>query len=265
MHGKGKMEYTTGEVFSGEFKLGNRHKGKMTYPTGATYEGQWGDNQRNGVGKLILSDTLTFYGLFENGECMKEGKITNSETGTFYVGEVQDSKMEGIGKMIYANGDIYEGQWQDGQPNGVGKQWKAFERELYFGEFTNSKRDGIGKLVFGSNRLEPSSIVSAQQVISAYQPGLQLFEGEFVENEKQGEGIHINEKGTITIGKWRRNDQEEPGKAIKASALIKQHFFECAPINKIQYCLQVIESMELKLKGVFVKEEQKRTVFSTKS
>ena len=47
-HGSGRFQFSTGEVYEGEYKQDLRHgKGKSTMPDGSVYEGEFVDDYRS--------------------------------------------------------------------------------------------------------------------------------------------------------------------------------------------------------------------------
>lgn len=48
-HGKGKLRFSTGELYVGEFKNGMMHGyGNKTYNSGIKYQGEWKLNKKSG-------------------------------------------------------------------------------------------------------------------------------------------------------------------------------------------------------------------------
>lgn len=52
-HGSGKLEWSDGRTYAGQFHKGIIHgTGKMEIPMQGVYEGQWKDGQQNGYGTM---------------------------------------------------------------------------------------------------------------------------------------------------------------------------------------------------------------------
>jgi len=163
--GKGKAEYTNGDVFSGTYVDGMRH-GPGTYsyynkvkPAAEgeeesayynIFEGTFKQNVKTGTGKLSYKDGGFYHGQFANGKRNGQGTFKYSN-GDIYCGMWKDGKKHGDGTYVY-NKTKYEitGTWKDGQ---ISKgAWKLTDGTEYQGGFKNQKPcgDGIWKMSKGT-------------------------------------------------------------------------------------------------------------------
>jgi hypothetical protein len=68
MNGEGVYHFTSGAVYTGEFKDNLFHgKGTYTFADGSRYTGQWNRNKMHGQGELVDSKGVVWSGLFFNG------------------------------------------------------------------------------------------------------------------------------------------------------------------------------------------------------
>jgi hypothetical protein len=71
-NGYGKMSYSYGSTYEGEFKEGKRDgKGKNFTSRGEIYIGEWKENSRHGQGIMLSSDGHVSKCIWENGELIK--------------------------------------------------------------------------------------------------------------------------------------------------------------------------------------------------
>lgn len=119
VNGKGKMVYTNGDSYEGDFVDGRRQgQGTFTYKNGQIYVGQFFENLFNGKGKFTFSDGSVYEGSFVAGNFIGRG-IYTSNSGTnqaekFTVGQIVDHQSEyfetywGKAEIIEILGDAYK-------------------------------------------------------------------------------------------------------------------------------------------------------------
>ncbi len=119
--GQGKMEYTNGQVYEGEWKNGVRSgQGRCTWPDGGYYDGEWANDKWNGQG--------TNY-------------IGGSKDVSFYVGGFVDGERDGHGIYTWPSGDSIETEWVNGVKNGKGTYtWSG--GTVAAGEYVDNEWDG---------------------------------------------------------------------------------------------------------------------------
>ena len=73
-HGKGKITYSDGFIYEGNFEKGERHGyGTLTFPDGSWYKGDFENGRKYGQGEFKSVENRSFYkGAFEKGK--KNGK-----------------------------------------------------------------------------------------------------------------------------------------------------------------------------------------------
>lgn len=138
-------------------------------------------------------------------------------TGEQYTGAWKNNKRHGKGTVIYQNGDKYEGDWENGVRHGLGTLWIYVdgkyvvrfngswfkdkpsgagvffgeEGELYEGDFKNGKRCGRGKQTIGGRAIDSF--------------GGTVYEGEWMDDAKNGRGTLTKPNGDVFEGNWKDN------------------------------------------------------------
>ena len=142
INGKGTLAFSSGHIYTGEFKDGARHgagvlqlpggrkivgvwenneirSGTYTEPDGTVYEGQWRFRERSGQGTLTFPDGRKYIGEFKSGKRHGQGTMTFPD-GRKYVGDFSNGVRSGRGTMTYPDGRRYTGEFRDGQISGQG-------------------------------------------------------------------------------------------------------------------------------------------------
>jgi len=149
-HGKGKLVWSDGAVYEGDWAGGNEHgKGKSTFADGSCYEGDWANGLRHGKGKFTFANGEVNEGDFVEG--LPNGKIKmTAVSGESYEGDIVDGKRHGKGKWILENGNFYEGEFADDKPTiGRGKATHS-DGSVYEGGIVNGVAHGKGKLILAN-------------------------------------------------------------------------------------------------------------------
>ncbi len=131
--GQGKMEYTNGQVYEGEWKNGVRSgQGRCTWPDGGYYDGEWANDKWNGQG--------TNY-------------IGGSKDVSFYVGGFVDGERDGHGIYTWPSGDSVETEWVNGVKNGKGTYtWSG--GTVATGEYVDDEWDGEWTITYADGTVE---------------------------------------------------------------------------------------------------------------
>ena len=136
--GQGKMEYTNGQVYEGEWKNGVRSgQGTHTTSSGNVYVGEWKDDKMEGQGTYTWPNGSSYEGEFADGHFNGQG-TKKWEDGSVYVGEWKNDQLDGQGTMKWADGRVYVGGWKEGKCNGQGTLTYADGR-VYEGEWKDDK------------------------------------------------------------------------------------------------------------------------------
>lgn len=161
-HGQGKMMYTTGDIYDGEWHEDKRHgQGKMRYTDGTYYDGEWKNNLKDGKAKRY--------------------RYAN---GNIYTGNIKKGKAHGNGTMKYVDGSIYEGMWKENKKHGQGKL-QYTNGDIYIGEFQNDKCHGPGTMRYKDGR-EFNGIWENNEIVNS-----KVFSSNITENDKSSIGNFI--------------------------------------------------------------------------
>lgn len=183
---EGLMRYANGNIYIGNWNNDKRHGlGKLTYPDGVqSLYGIWNSDKFSGRGKVVKyqegNKVLTVYeGQFMDGELTGEGVMTDS-LGIYYKGEFVNGQMHGAGELLLPNGSRYVGQFlYNTFKRGKGENP---DRTVAYGNFYNMSPDGVKVKMHYNNGDE--------------------YEGGMKEGVKTGIGVHVNENGARTLGRF---------------------------------------------------------------
>ncbi|CAM9115659.1 unnamed protein product, partial [Ectocarpus fasciculatus] len=140
--GPGKMKFTDGTEYEGEWHLGRiSGYGMLRKPhLKWTYEGTLDDNQRNGDGINVWDDGAVYVGEWK-GDIMEGRGIYVSRLRDVYKGEFQNSVFEGKGECLYNNGGHYRGSFSKGFRHGEG-HFIDNQGTEFLGMFVADKKHG---------------------------------------------------------------------------------------------------------------------------
>lgn len=115
-------EFTTGDVYEGDFVNGVRHgQGKYHFSNGDMYAGEWCDDEMHGQGRMHYHKGMYYEGQWDHGRHHGRGRYVWIEAREEYEGEFQHNDQTGWGRWIHANDDVYEGQFLAGVRHGQGR------------------------------------------------------------------------------------------------------------------------------------------------
>lgn len=236
-HGYGELTYCDGSIYKGEFERGERcGVGSYTVPNGSSYEGQWMHDLKDGCGVMVYENgdqyngtwvqdmrigqgvmVYNFGGCYRGqwlGDLMHGSGICEFKDGSIYNGDWAQNKMNGSGTMKCKNGNMFKGCWVDNCPDGTGiltkpsgwtcdGNWMQGKQHghcilrdpvndyMYNGDWSNGCKEGKG--------LEKTR--------------LEVYDGEFINDLRDGYGITSLEDGTVFEGQWQRGQKH--GKQLK--------------------------------------------------
>eukprot|EP01097_Dermamoeba_algensis_P007389 TRINITY_DN465_c0_g2_i1.p1 TRINITY_DN465_c0_g2~~TRINITY_DN465_c0_g2_i1.p1 ORF type:complete len:633 (-),score=89.32 TRINITY_DN465_c0_g2_i1:151-2049(-) len=198
-HGFGRLIYSNGNIYEGEFNHGFRHgNGSIYFTNGDSYIGQFHQNQRHGLGVYRFAKTGCLY----SGEYM-EGKRHGRGIFEFqqhprhrhdqknHQGEESAHPDENDDLNEYPGLDITEGD--------LGNQ-----KNVYEGEFQNGKAHGYGKLTFSTG---------------------DVYLGFFHSNHIHGTGVFIDRFGNRYEGEYKYGKRSGRGKFLAVSGAIYEGDF----------------------------------------
>ena len=182
-HGFGKMEWSDGGFYCGEWEWGHRTgQGVLRFSDGSTYVGDFVEGQMTGQGIWYWPIGTFYAGSFEDNQMTGQGTMIYSSAGG-YIGDFLDMQFHGKGMRIWADGTVYIGDYINGVECGEGIKLNS-DDSYYSGEFYNGQYHGYGILIH-SNR--------------------EIYQGEFAEGAKRGFGQLMYEDGNIIEGTFENN------------------------------------------------------------
>ena len=111
--GKGKLTYSDGSVFEGEFLYGRKNGYGVYSGENTSYEGYFKDDLKEGHGKHLFVNGDSYEGEYKND--MRNGRgIYTWADGGYYDGEFKDNIQHGEGVRVYASGVTQEGRFENG-------------------------------------------------------------------------------------------------------------------------------------------------------
>ena len=207
--------------YNGDWKYGQRRKGIEYYSNGnKKYDGEFDNDKYHGNGKLYFQ--------FDNQFNNRNIESLN------YEGEWKLGKKSGRGKEYLPNGKlIYEGLYENNKYNDKEGRFYFKNGYNYIGSFVNGKIEGKGILFFDGNYYvdktievmnnlfeNPSEILDdleifTKNVLKGDFSQIKKYEGNFVNNNKEGFGICYYKNGTLYSGEWKNNKYDGNGTFYK--------------------------------------------------
>lgn len=194
LHGSGRLEWTDGVVYSGEFQFNQiTGQGVYTWPDGSEYSGQVLNSLRHGFG-VFRQNGVIYEGEWSQGQRHGKG-VLKHPSGSVYTGEFQNGRKHGKGKMHYPNGNVFEGLWQDDQKSGFGTMLWATRGERYSGYWSGNLQNGFGTHLWLEEKGEGRFLRNR-------------YEGYWRNGFREGFGAFYYANGTKYEGEWRGNLKE---------------------------------------------------------
>lgn len=144
LNGRGKIIYSDGDIWEGEFTHGELNGQGVAVVKGIKYEGEFVSDILYGEGKITFPNGMIIEGTFEKN-ILKNGKITFPNR-TVYEGAFARGKLNGKGKITRTNGEILSGIFIDDQLNGKGTITRA-NGDIFSGTFVDNELNGKGKII----------------------------------------------------------------------------------------------------------------------
>ena len=213
------------------FDNGTKGNGKGKEYDGHTnkliFEGEYLNRKRNGKGReYSLYGELIFDGQFLNGKRHGKGKeyADNDKNNLIYEGEYLNGLKNGKGKEYDLYGKLYEGEYLKGKKHGKGKEYDINGKLIYEGEYINGKRinvniDNIRTIIETSNKTN-NILFEGDINGKGKEYGYKhiIFEGEYLNRKRHGNGKGYNDKGGLILeceyrnGKmWNAKGYDEKG------------------------------------------------------
>lgn len=249
LEGQGRMTWTNGDEYDGEFLVGLMHgkgkffskysgnykgdfargymegRGVLVYVDGARYDGEFVANQFQGKGKLIYPGGNAYEGDFESNKMHGTGKLSFADKSE-YIGQLVDGVIQGKGELRRASGEKYTGDFVAGKMHGQGvfddgkgnRYGGEFQTDNFTGSGTYTSEDGftyVGE--FKNWRLNGKGVQTDEK-------GSQ-WEGDYQDGQLEGKGTYIAKNGTQYSGEFKFGQYEGKGKLIASNGDIYEGEF----------------------------------------
>ena len=216
-----KINLTNYQHFSGKYIIyESKDIGKIYNGLNDTliYEGGYVNGKRNGKGKEYHNGELIFKGMYNNGK--RNGKGKEYRFGKFiFEGMYIKGERNGKGRE-YNDGElIFKGLYSKGKRNGKGKEYKK-GKLIYEGNYEDGEKSGIFKHYndYYSNNFkykEYSDDITVEELNKEYNENRRLiFEGEYLNGEKNGKCKEYNKNGKIIFEGEYLNGMKWNGKGF---------------------------------------------------
>lgn len=210
VNGRGKMVYTVGDIYEGDFVNGIREgQGTYTFQTGVVYVGQFANNLFNGKGTMKFADGKSYEGDYVNGKIEGQGILTE-KTGDYYSGTWKNEKRNGYGRQYNKSlNKWFEGTWKD---NALVDSAAAVSttNKCVSGDCKN----GYGKIIYSTGNTYEGNFVNvlANGKGKATYANGSIYEGDFVNGKPEGKGIFTITNGEVYIGQFANGAYNGKGK-----------------------------------------------------
>jgi len=140
------IAYSDGSVYTGtliNWLSSSSGTGKIIYSDGDYYDGEFALGVKSGSGTYNTHDGNVIEGIWVNNVASGAATITYSN-GDIFVGNLLDGEKDGNGIMTFVNGDNYNGSWARDTYNGNGK-YTFSSSEYYSGTWSEGKLSGTAE------------------------------------------------------------------------------------------------------------------------
>lgn len=220
LEGQGRMTWTNGDEYDGEFQAGLMHgKGKYSSIYSGNYKGDFVRGYMEGRGVFVYVDGTRYDGEFVANQFQGKGKLIYPG-GNSYEGDFENNKMHGTGKLSFADKSEYIGQLVDGVIQGKG-ELRRTSGEKYTGDFVAGKMHGQGVFDAGggnrySGEFQADNFAGSGTYIS--EDGF-TYVGEFKNWRLNGKGVQTDEKGNQWEGDYQDGQLEGKGTYIAKNGM----------------------------------------------
>ena len=213
---------TVKDVYVGQLKALCPHgKGKLIFSNGSTYEGEWDMGKRHGKGKFITSNVQSVQSaptpkvlLVYDGDWVQDKqtgtavlKVYNETNQLCYMyqGSFENGIKTGAGCSVSRYGLVVEGEHENNSANGQCKMLHTKRGWFYEGDVQNGKRHGNGKMYTPEGGViegtyDQNILNGHARIVSA---DGNVFEGNIVNDKAEGMGKHYYTNGLVFEGEFK--------------------------------------------------------------
>ena len=151
--GKGKISFSNGENYIGDFVLGEMTgNGTFIFADKTIYKGGIKNGVFNNEGILKWNNGTEYHGYFVDSLLCGKGKIFNIQ-GEEYDGDFDKNEFNGHGIYLFNNGDQYEGNFEYGIKKGKGR-YKRNDKITFEGFWNDDLPNGKGTISYKGNKIK---------------------------------------------------------------------------------------------------------------
>ncbi|RLN27465.1 hypothetical protein BBJ28_00019367 [Nothophytophthora sp. Chile5] len=191
-HGKGRLEFSTGFAYMGDFCRGRMHGiGRMEWQSGVVYEGDFTHNEITGNGTYQWPNGSSYAGQVQGGKRHGRGVFLTGDLGVTQQPKAlaDDESVEPKPPQLFGYHSLEEEE-ETVDPGVEGEGCDPFtlvtaqSNARYDGEWVCGLPHGYGELVFDA----------ARQI---------RYEGQFVAGKREGQGHMYYSDGSVFVGDWK--------------------------------------------------------------
>lgn len=195
-HGKGKLYYTDGRIYTGDFKYSYfAGRGEMFFPDSSVYVGGFKRGLRSGIGVLKEADGDIFSGEWENDELHGKVEFT-SHTGYRYKGKWHKGKPMDQQGLCISEGHETPMSFQEC------RELNGEIQEDHIVEARGAERDDTYKFKDGSTWIGPRKDGIPHGYGTCVFVDGRKYKGMWKKNYPHGMGALYYEDGTVRYGVW---------------------------------------------------------------
>ena len=210
-NGLGVLIKPDGQVYAGNFSLGQLTKAYHFKNNNIQYYGDFKNNRYSGAGDYYRNDIIIYSGSWENG--LQNGIGTEYQNNAEFLGNYNSGKRDGTFE-IKRNGIIRIVTFHDGVPDLSNCKIYYSDGTIWKGALSsNYEPDGFGQtitsdgLVNFENRIN-GLLIGDQKIIF---PDGSTYEGEVKDGKRNGYGVQIYSTGITYYGNWENDCQNGYG------------------------------------------------------
>lgn len=212
--GKGKIFYSSGDIYDGYMDRDKKNGlGTISHRIGGFYTGDWLDDLKDGLGEEEFLNGYKYIGHYSQGLFNGEGNFASEDSSYIYKGSFLGGNKTGFGNETMESGS-YGGRFLNGLRHGKGKWSSTKEGYEYNGDWFMGMREGYGVeyYIWGSGGAGGGVGRGGEGGVGDGVLGVGMgggegkesfiYEGEFKNGLKNGNGLKIRLDGSFLYGQW---------------------------------------------------------------
>eukprot|EP00703_Trepomonas_sp_PC1_P005306 JAP91300.1 hypothetical protein TPC1_17125 [Trepomonas sp. PC1] len=251
---------------------------KIIYPDNVQIENHNLNTELTGLAQVQFPDNSFYQGLLNQAQINGLGYF--DQNGVTLFANFENQMLEGHGIVAYPNSSIVCGKFHLNNLNGFGSAFEATQNAFYAGQFRNNQPDGIGTLIvnemnyfgffengiphgrgiqFVTTDLRSLRFNNYQGYFhegSRHGPGAlflangDLLIGQFINNEKAGMFLFINDQGGFELRFYKQDMVQESYQStfwLYRPQELKNICIDCFSLEKFKLNVEYLKNAEQKL------------------